>query len=163
MPSTISSSVSRLFASSTVMTPSLPTFCIAFAIISPIDLSPLAEIVPTWLISSLEVTFFEFFLRSATTALTARSTPRFRSIGLRPGATAFPSQLFKRRNSVGANFQTMTLPGTTSRDEVTKTFRKVQDRDRSQNDSQYSGGFGMCSGLILTDYNFHIRRTAEAY
>jgi hypothetical protein len=21
----------------------------------------------------------------------------------------------------------------------------------------------MCSGLILTDYNFHIRRTAEAY
>ena len=23
--------------------------------------------------------------------------------------------------------------------------------------------FGMCSGLILTDYNFHIRRTAEAY
>jgi hypothetical protein len=64
---------------------------------------------------------------------------------------------------MGANFQTMTLPGTTSRDEVTKTFSKVQDRDRSQNDSQYAGGFGMCSGLILTDYNFHIRRTAEAY
>jgi hypothetical protein len=35
-----------------------------------------------------------------------------------------------------ANFQTMTLPGATSRDEVTKTFRKVQVRDRSQNDSQ---------------------------
>ena len=64
---------------------------------------------------------------------------------------------------MGANFQTMTLPGTTSRDEVTRTFSKVQDRDRSQNDSQYAGGFGMCSGLILTDYNFHIRRTAEAY
>jgi hypothetical protein len=64
---------------------------------------------------------------------------------------------------LGANFQTMTLPGTTSRDEVTMTFSKVQDRDRSQNDSQYAGGFGMCSGLILTDYNFHIRRTAEAY
>ena len=64
---------------------------------------------------------------------------------------------------MGANFKTMTLPGTTSRDEVTKTFSKVQDRDRSQNDSQYAGGFGMCSGLILTDYNFHIRRTAEAY
>jgi hypothetical protein len=26
---------------------------------------------------------------------------------------------------MGANFQTMTLPGTTSRDEVTKTFSKV--------------------------------------
>ncbi len=64
---------------------------------------------------------------------------------------------------MGANFQTMTLPGTTSRDEVTKTFSKVQDRDRGQNDSHYAGGFGMCSGLILTDYNFHIRRTAEAY
>ena len=50
----------------------------------------------------------------------------------------------------------MTLLGTTSRDEVTKTFSKVQDRHRSQNDSQYAGGFGMCSGLILTDYNFHI-------
>jgi hypothetical protein len=74
-----------------------------------------------------------------------------------------PSQLFKRGNSMGANFQTMTLPGTTSRDEVTRTFSRVQDRDRSQNDSQYAGGFGMCSGLILTDYNFHIRRTAEAY
>lgn len=64
---------------------------------------------------------------------------------------------------MGANFQTMTLPGTTSRDEVTKTFSKAQNQDRSQNGSQYSGGFGMCSGLILTDYNFHIRRTAEAY
>jgi hypothetical protein len=27
---------------------------------------------------------------------------------------------------MGANFQTMTLLGTTSRDEVTKTFSKVQ-------------------------------------
>ena len=47
MPSTTSSSVSRLLASSTVMTPSLPTFCIASAIILPIDLSPLAAIEPT--------------------------------------------------------------------------------------------------------------------
>src|SRR5580704_13316141 len=53
MPSTTSSSVSRLFASSTVITPSLPTFCIALAIISPMSRSPLAEIVPTWAISSL--------------------------------------------------------------------------------------------------------------
>ena len=37
MPSTTSSSVSAVFASSTVMTPSLPTFCIALAIISPIE------------------------------------------------------------------------------------------------------------------------------
>jgi hypothetical protein len=32
------------------MTPSLPTFCMASAIISPISASPLAEIVPTWAI-----------------------------------------------------------------------------------------------------------------
>src|SRR3984893_14266949 len=93
MPSTISSSVSRLFASSTVITPSLPTFCIAFAIISPTDLSPLAEIVPTWAISSFEVTFFELVLRSATMAVTARSMPRLRSIGLRPAATALVPSL----------------------------------------------------------------------
>ena len=54
MPSTTSSSVSAVLASSTVITPSLPTFCIAWAIMSPTDLSPLAEIVPTWATSSDE-------------------------------------------------------------------------------------------------------------
>jgi hypothetical protein len=57
---------------------------------------------------------------------------------------------------MGANFQTMTLPGTMSRDEVTKTFSKAQDLDPRQIGNRYSGGFGMCSGLILTDYNFHM-------
>ena len=84
----MSSSVSRLFASSTVITPSLPTFCIALAIISPISRSSLAEIVPTWAISALVETFFETFLMSATTASTAMSMPRFRSIGFMPAATA---------------------------------------------------------------------------
>src|SRR6478672_12261850 len=88
MPSTTSSSVSSDFASSTVITPSLPTFFIASARNLPISESPLAEIVPTWAISSFEVTFFEFFCRSATTASTARSIPRLRSIGFMPAATA---------------------------------------------------------------------------
>src|SRR5215203_2563804 len=87
MPSTTSSSVSRLLASSTVMTPSLPTFSIALARKSPISLSPLAEMVPTWAISAFEVTFLEFFLSSSTTASTARSMPRLRSIGFMPAAT----------------------------------------------------------------------------
>ena len=39
--------------SATVMTPSLPTFSIAEAIISPISRSELAEMVATFLISSL--------------------------------------------------------------------------------------------------------------
>src|ERR687887_575250 len=51
MPSTISSWVSRLFASSTVITPSLPTFSIASAMSPPIVESLFAEIVPTWAIS----------------------------------------------------------------------------------------------------------------
>ena len=87
MPSTTSSSVSRLFDSSTVMTPSLPTFFMASAILAPISVSPLAEMVPTWAISSLDVTFLAFFFSSATTAATARSMPRLRSIGLAPAAT----------------------------------------------------------------------------
>ena len=70
------------------MTPSLPTFCIASAIILPISTSPLAEIVPTWAISSLVETFLERFFRSSTTAATALSMPRFRSIGFMPAATA---------------------------------------------------------------------------
>src|ERR1700716_69096 len=88
MPSTTSSSVSSDLASSTVMTPSLPTFFMASARNLPISASPLAEMVPTWAISSFEVTFLEFLTRSATTASTARSIPRFRSIGFMPAATA---------------------------------------------------------------------------
>src|SRR5205823_2233019 len=87
MPSTTSSSGSSDLASSTVMTPSLPTFFIASARNLPISASPLAEMVPTWAISSFEVTFLEFLTRSATTASTARSIPRFRSIGFMPAAT----------------------------------------------------------------------------
>ena len=88
MPSTTSSSVSSDLASSTVMTPSLPTFFIASASIWPISASPLAEIVPTWAISSLVDTGFARFLTSATIASTAMSMPRFRSIGFIPAATA---------------------------------------------------------------------------
>src|SRR3954467_10821446 len=88
MPSTISTSVSRDFASSTVITPSLPTFCIACAIILPMVLSPFDEMVPTCAISADELSFLARFSMSLTTALTAISTPRLRSIGFMPAATA---------------------------------------------------------------------------
>src|SRR6266403_610264 len=52
MPSTTSSWVSRVFDSSTVMTPSLPTFFMASAMILPMVSSLLAELVPTWAIMS---------------------------------------------------------------------------------------------------------------
>src|SRR5215475_13842884 len=101
MPSTTSSSVSMLLDSSTVMTPSLPTFFMASAILAPISLSPLAEMVPTWAISSLEVTFLAFTLSSETTAFTARSTPRLRSIGLEPAATDLaPSRMIACASTV---------------------------------------------------------------
>ena len=47
IPSTTSNSLSNPCPSSTVITPSLPTFCIASAMISPTERSELAEIVPT--------------------------------------------------------------------------------------------------------------------
>ena len=90
MPSTTSSSVSMPLASSTVMTPSLPTFCIASAIILPISASPLAEIVPTCAVSAWVVIFLLRFFSSSTSATTALSTPRFRSIGFMPADTALP-------------------------------------------------------------------------
>src|SRR6266851_2878161 len=89
MPSTTSSSVWMPFASSTVITPMLPTFCIASAIILPISTSPFDEMVPTCAVSAWVVIFLVRFFNSSTTAATALSTPRFRSIGFMPAATAF--------------------------------------------------------------------------
>src|SRR6266852_3275726 len=101
MPSTISTSVSRDFASSTVMTPSLPTFCIAWAIILPILVSPLDEIVPTWATSADDPTFLARFSMSLTTAATAMSMPRLRSIGFMPAATDLaPSRMIEWASSV---------------------------------------------------------------
>ena len=55
----------------------------------PTSVSPFAEIVPTWAISSFDFTAFERLPMSATAASTARSMPRFRSIGFIPAATDF--------------------------------------------------------------------------
>ncbi len=87
MPSTTDSSVSRLLASSTVITPLVPTLSIALAIMAPIALSPLAETVPTWAISSLVETLRERVFSSSATRSAARSMPRLRSIGFMPAAT----------------------------------------------------------------------------
>src|SRR5215467_12958828 len=101
MPSTISTSVSRDFASSTVMTPSLPTFCMAWAIILPILLSPLDETVPTWATSEEDSTFLARFSMSLMTAPTARSMPRLRSIGFMPAATDLaPSRMIDCASTV---------------------------------------------------------------
>mmetsp|Transcript_26962 Transcript_26962/g.55201 ORF Transcript_26962/g.55201 Transcript_26962/m.55201 type:complete len:233 (+) Transcript_26962:570-1268(+) len=55
IPSTTSSSFSRVLPSWTVMTPSFPTRSMASEMRSPTSRSLLAEMVPTWLISSFDV------------------------------------------------------------------------------------------------------------
>ena len=72
MPSTTSRTVSADFDSSTVMTPSLPTFSIASAIRLPIVLSLFEAIVATWAISFLSLVDFESFFSSSVTALDGR-------------------------------------------------------------------------------------------
>jgi len=62
--------------------------CIASAIILPIETSPFAEMVPTCATSSEDCTFFERRSMFFTTAFTAMSIPRFRSIGFIPAATS---------------------------------------------------------------------------
>src|SRR5467141_2690345 len=89
MPSTTSSTVSADFDSSTVMTPSLPTFSIASAIRLPIVLSLLEAIVATWAISFLSLGDLLSFFSSSVTASTAASMPRLRPIGLAPAVTFF--------------------------------------------------------------------------
>src|ERR1051326_1493594 len=89
MPSTTSSTVSADFDSSTVMTPSLPTFSIASAIRLPIVLSLLEAIDATCAISVLSFVDLDIFFSSSATASTAASIPRFSPIGLAPAVTFF--------------------------------------------------------------------------
>ena len=72
--------------SSTVMTPSLPTFSIASAMRPPMVLSA-EEMEATCAIASLVCTGTAFFLISSTRTLTASSMPFFRTIGFAPAAT----------------------------------------------------------------------------
>ena len=74
--------------SSTVITPSAVTFCIASAISLPIISSP-AEMVPTRAMSSEPLTFFEEATREATAASTALEIPFLTIIGFAPAAIFF--------------------------------------------------------------------------
>ena len=89
MPSTTSISVWRPRASSTVMTPSLPTFSIASAMILPISGSLFAEMAPTEAISSLPSTGLAIASMASAAALAPSSMPRLTSIGLAPAVTFF--------------------------------------------------------------------------
>ena len=121
MPSTTSSSVCRPLASSTVITPSLPTFCIASEIISPMLRSPFAEMVPTCATSDSVDTVLERFLMSSTTASTARSMPRLRSIGFMPAVTA----LAPSRTIAWASTVAVVVPSPASSEVLDATSRSI--------------------------------------
>src|SRR2546422_6904628 len=87
MPSTTSSTVSADLDSSTVITPSLPTFSMASAIRLPMVLSLLEAIVATCAISFLSLVDLLSFFNSSATASTSASMPRLRPIGLAPAVT----------------------------------------------------------------------------
>ena len=76
----------KVWLSSTVMTPSLPTLSMASAMMAPISGSA-AEMPATWAICSLLSTSLEMSLRAAMAASTAASMPFFSDIGLAPAAT----------------------------------------------------------------------------
>ena len=74
------------FDSSTVMTPSLPTFSMALATVSPMAGSP-DEIDATCAIFSLSEIWTECSLMASTALSTAFWMPIFRAMGLAPAAT----------------------------------------------------------------------------
>ena len=88
MPSVNSSSSPNVWPSSTLTTPSLPTFSIASAITSPISRSR-EEIVATRAMSSLPLISVDCCFRFSTTDSTDFSMPRLSAIGFAPAATFF--------------------------------------------------------------------------
>ncbi len=83
------------------MTPSRPTFSTASASRLPIVASLLAEIVPTWAISSFFETGRDMVASSATAASTAFSIPRRTAVGLAPVVTVRrPSRKIARARMV---------------------------------------------------------------
>ena len=76
----------KVWDSSTVMTPSLPTLSMASEIISPISVSA-AEIEATWAIWPLDSVSRAMPRSDATAASTPASMPFFSDIGLAPAAT----------------------------------------------------------------------------
>ena len=88
IPSTTSIAVSSDLPSSTVMTPSLPTFIIASPISLPIEAWLLAEMVATWRISAVSEIGFACFSSAATTAVAPARSPALMRAGAAPAVTA---------------------------------------------------------------------------
>ena len=92
MPSTTLSSVRVVLDSSTVMTPSLPTFSMAPEISSPICSSP-ADTLATWAMSLEVETDLEMALTSSAATSAAFRMDLRSTMGLAPAATFFMPSL----------------------------------------------------------------------
>ena|SRR5688572_20466786 len=64
---------------------------------------------------------------------------------------------------MGACFQTMTLKGDLSTDQVKAKFADAQTRDRYENGHSYSGGFGQARGLKFDNAKFANMKDAHNY
>jgi hypothetical protein len=110
MPSTTSSVVSVVFASSTEITPSGPTFSTASATSSPIAASLCAEIAATCARSRRLCTGRDCARSPSTAMRVARSKPRLRSIALAPATTLrTPSAKIACANTVAVLVPSPTL------------------------------------------------------
>src|SRR5580765_3643139 len=121
MPSTMSFVVSIERASSTVIVPSLPTLSMHSAMILPISVSPLAEIVATCSISLLSLTGLDSFFSSATTVSTAFSMPRLMDIGAEPAVTLFRPSL----KMASASTVAVVVPSPATSDVLDATSRTI--------------------------------------
>src|SRR5215510_11216049 len=133
IPSTTSSAVSVVLASSTEITPSAPTRSIASATSSPMAGSLWAEIVATWDFSRRLCTGRDIDLMASTAARNPRSSPRFRSIALAP------------RGDIA---QTI---GEDSMRQHSRSARSVTD--------DLAGAFGSLANHLRTEVLFGVRQT----
>jgi hypothetical protein len=141
--------------SSTVITPSLPTFSMASAMRFPIT-SSLAEIVATWAIADLFSTGLAESLMISTAFSTAFSIPRLIIIGLAPAATFFiPS-----RTIAWANKQAVVVPSpATSLVLVATSFTSWAPMFSKGSENSISLAMVTPSLVIMGDPNFFSRTT----
>lgn len=64
---------------------------------------------------------------------------------------------------MGANFNTLSVPGDYSDAQIREAFREAQDQDRYENGHCYSGGFGMATGLRVENRMFESYADAVGY
>lgn len=55
---------------------------------------------------------------------------------------------------MGCVFNTMSVGGTVTEDDLRARFEDEQEQDRYENGHSYSGGFGMATGVVITTRTF---------